>query len=886
MADNVVKNFILPLQDQFGSLSLDKVDINQLTQYELMKQLIENQNRIELLPSIARDEGYKFPFIDYLDSSGDNSPESTSEMINYFVSKNLEETLLDIKNIDISALVAKVQFFRCPRVNNVIDYANKQLIPFSTYYDPKSFDYFNTDTSTTAAGLQSIDIDILSDTGAFYKYKIVMKIYFANANNLQTNDDYRILLTTPTVDASLNPVSYLLKFGWSPTSSALHDDALGSGKLEFLCKWKAFLILSLQNYELNLNQDGSVVLTVNFFGAAEQESDSSQSDVLEGAFEKQNSLAKIKEDIAAQKKIVSEQITNFKKQQTDAIVKIQKLKAQLQEEQDPQKIKQFKEEIDANMKFTDLDPTQPAANNTIHPLSAYVEGIYNFYGSIRDATDQLASLQNELEERKYVSFMNNLFALHRVYHGALTFFATKNGNSGIQFRTGDLVDDDEEHSKYVQNTFSDGPMLGDIVKRSQKIQEKKASQLSEFEQELIESYITQKKTKKEDIEKKMNATTSDDERVDYANLYFMYTFVGDIVASAYLNAASNFVFDNNSDKSSFDTNKFFSVFLGSLDLERQKVRYDPESVEKKILYRTGDPERISLDLAYFPIPINVFSAWFLRNVVDKRKQNYPFNEFIKDFLNDCVLPAISSYANWDSKFESQFSKGVFEKQKYNMIKTFNDETIETTYVELPYLLSSVAGTTAGAGGFSIHNPIKPSRIKEAFLNDEISAFVEDNDNSYTVNKCLFTYGRFGHAQQSGDVLDNLENGIYHFFAGANTGILKDIKFNPVTSQSQKDAQIDNATSDKGAALNNKFSVTQRYDVNINCIGFQIFKPGQLIYVDTSLLGFGKSTDTTSFSYTYNLGGYYILTKVSHRIEGNDFSTSITGKFIGYGKGLK
>ena len=107
---------------------------------------------------------------------------------------------------------------------------------------------------------------------------------------------------------------------------------------------------------------------------------------------------------------------------------------------------------------------------------------------------------------------------------------------------------------------------------------------------------------------------------------------------------------------------------------------------------------------------------------------------------------------------------------------------------------------------------------------------------------------------------------------------------PVTSAYRRESQIQSATKEgAGTPLDEQFNVIQRYDVNIDCFGFHYFKPGQLIFIDTSIIGFGKPSDLNSPARQFTLGGYYLITKVSHNIETNDFSNSVTAKFHDYGK---
>ena len=102
---------------------------------------------------------------------------------------------------------------------------------------------------------------------------------------------------------------------------------------------------------------------------------------------------------------------------------------------------------------------------------------------------------------------------------------------------------------------------------------------------------------------------------------------------------------------------------------------------KKIVLCTFDIfegfSKKTVDLGYFPISYNIFTSWFLKNVVDRGMQVYPFDQFLKDFINDCVLENIQKIDEWQTKFKT------FSSPTLLMNKTYNDRTIEITYTDLP-----------------------------------------------------------------------------------------------------------------------------------------------------------------------------------------------------------
>jgi hypothetical protein len=858
------------LIDEFGRLDSNKVDINEVTQYSLMKKMLESKGKDfnSLLPPIilqnSAEQTYRFPSVFATDSSSETHGESTNELMNYFISKKYTEGLLKINNKDIASLISHVKFLRVPKENNKPIFDKSTEINFSTHYSKNSLDTILQDT--TACGLTSLKIDVISNTGAYYAYKGTMNLFFANARALVDNSKYNLLLTTPTKDEEKKPVVYSLIFGWANTTINPSEEE----KVRTLYEEDLCLLLSITNYELQFQADGSVTLVLNFIGAAETAMDGVNADVLIDKYLLEAQTSNLVQQTQDQKKKLADAEASFSQRKEI----VQKLIVEKQEEINKKK-------------------NAGAFETTIDEL--YVKGLETELTEgkeakelekVREQTKKIETDNNQkIKGAKYYSFMTKLYELSLVYTGKTVFSANSSGSS-LQFvpleaaryeRAGTNNNLSDLYTSYAGGVYQSD--LSKIIERAQKVSESR-SEISVAEQELIDAFTSPDMTEHADSARLFRETVAKGENsppVVYGNVYFNYLFVGDIVGMAAQNAYINLSSTPN-DQSPYENMRYI---LGTLDLEQTKTIFSDEQPKDAVslgfsMLGREENEQITLDIATIPIAYNVFSSWFVKNVIAKGLETYSFNQFLKDFLNDCVLTTIHSYSNWESKFVSR----SFEKSITNttVLRTFHDEAIEVFYTDLPYKLEDVFETKR----------INPSKIKNMFQDEKtrkkITPFVEKNNLKKYVYRYAFVYGKFGSLNRAGNFKDNLANGIFHFYVGATTGIMKDIKFVPMNSPSRYAAQVVNSLGGaNGKPPNEKFNVIQRYDVNISCFGFQYFKPGQIIYVDTSLLGFGKPQDLNSVASKFTLGGYYLVTNVSHDIEANDFSTSIVAKFLDRGR---
>jgi hypothetical protein len=127
----------------------------------------------------------------------------------------------------------------------------------------------------------------------------------------------------------------------------------------------------------------------------------------------------------------------------------------------------------------------------------------------------------------------------------------------------------------------------------------------------------------------------------------------------------------------------------------------------------------------------------------------------------------------------------------------------------------------------------------------------------------------------GDINFDTKNGIYHFFIGADRGILKRISFQKTDQKYVKEARWQQGGYDGLTQLR------EPYEINIELFGNSRLFPGQMIYVNPAGLGstVGSPADNGSMAWLLGLGGYHMITQVDSYIEDGKFETKIKAKWI-------
>lgn len=266
---------------------------------------------------------------------------------------------------------------------------------------------------------------------------------------------------------------------------------------------------------------------------------------------------------------------------------------------------------------------------------------------------------------------------------------------------------------------------------------------------------------------------------------------------------------------------------------------------KEIEYQT-------LSIADFILPWNLVLDWFYNLIKANGVNTYTLgiNDILDSFFNDLMFNTLKSYNDL--------------KQKY-LPKAAHDFDVYITYDNKFFQRSMTVLNS----------------IYERIFSSEIKKYSYDaSDPELDRIDILFISGN-GRFFGNGNVEENLKNNVYHFYVSADTGFLKKVNFTPISNPQRVTSQIYSVLNESEEIRSLKG--ISRFDCTLNLIGNTYFKPGQVIYIDTSLIGFGDASEEGSVAFRNNIGGYYIITRVEHLITPHYFDTTINCVYHDSGK---
>ena len=272
---------------------------------------------------------------------------------------------------------------------------------------------------------------------------------------------------------------------------------------------------------------------------------------------------------------------------------------------------------------------------------------------------------------------------------------------------------------------------------------------------------------------------------------------------------------------------------------------------------------VNINLGQLPITVRFFKEFIAEFVIDKDRDNYPFFDFINDFLNELCTDFLS-----ENCFANRTDKSI-------QFKIFNQNVLKT---EIELLEEIIINDPDNKSHYNCDEDdsffplITPASETEMVAHNEIS----------NVNVIYADYKPAYHSGK-GDIIEDLNKGIPHLYFGAKAGLVKNISFSKTNIQYLRESRME-----RSKGMGDLAQLSNVYNVSIKMFGNFLFLPGMEIYINPKSLGGNEFGDPIkpiidngkiNYSKLMGIGGYHLVTKVNTSIGVSGFDTTVDAIFI-------
>ena len=247
------------------------------------------------------------------------------------------------------------------------------------------------------------------------------------------------------------------------------------------------------------------------------------------------------------------------------------------------------------------------------------------------------------------------------------------------------------------------------------------------------------------------------------------------------------------------------------------------------------------NIGSLPISLEYFQEWFVNNIVRPQRENYTFINFLKQICNSLIGRAFNSKCFGDTlNFNLRFDTANFV-----LDKSFTSQIV---------------------------SPDDIARSKFAAA-QKASVAMNQDEGIYPVIPSLVLYSPNSRPSVSKSEIENIQNGIYTHYIGGSCGLNKKISFHKTDMPYMREARLQREGSLSALQLR------ELYNVNIDMVGNTLHRNGQYIKVDPTAIGVGSIESLGSIANAAQLlgiGGYYLISSVSHTISRSGFDVKVTG----------
>ena len=307
------------------------------------------------------------------------------------------------------------------------------------------------------------------------------------------------------------------------------------------------------------------------------------------------------------------------------------------------------------------------------------------------------------------------------------------------------------------------------------------------------------------------------------------------------------------------------IYLGTF------IYNDPASASG----RSTGPSSVSIPLAYIPVSLELFSMWFLEEIIEQRVTQMALREFIRSVFNKLVVSAFGSECVYDPA-----GKFSLTQESLSVVPEF--------YTIPKYKIARAMARTDGANAprgtvdyenmlaviRSAENPLHLLDYEGDTWDDYFNIVIYQHRSADTPTSRIHETD-MGATPYLDVVEEDIDQGIYHLNIGSDRGLVKTISFSRMDQQYLMVARMQNS-GDLAAGYR------QRYNATVSMFGNMFFYPGQHIYINPSMVGAGTVPTQRGLTTLLGIGGYYFIQKVENVIERGLFETILACSWVSSG----
>jgi hypothetical protein len=278
---------------------------------------------------------------------------------------------------------------------------------------------------------------------------------------------------------------------------------------------------------------------------------------------------------------------------------------------------------------------------------------------------------------------------------------------------------------------------------------------------------------------------------------------------------------------------------------------------KVSLKRPNGPKEIDINLADIPVSVEFFLKFMADNVLSKDILDYPYFHFMNDLIAAVVGNMLGTECFGgltDASVRAQTlvinsNKDISTGNFYDVDPDLGYKVVDLSKITPENNLVDNCGDASSRANLFEYFVISVSIIDDKKLNGKYDP--------------------------------DIKQGIYHLAYGLDRGLVRSIKFNKTNQEFLPEARF---ASEGGLLLN---QLSNAYDVTVEMVGSNLFRIGQLVYIDAEVLGAGPSWADTgedadrkrSWANIMGLGGYHLITEVGNSITSDGtFVTTIKARW--------